>query len=51
MLHLKVVHLNTRTILNFNNLYIIHDNLRKNIVARCVEFYCKRPTDWLAVFV
>ena len=25
--------------------------LRKNIVARCVEFYCKRPTDLLAVFV
>ena len=51
MLQLNVVHLDTRNMLNFNNLYIIHDNFEKNIVARYVEFYYKRPTDSLAIFV
>ena len=29
MLQLKVVHLDTRNILIFNNLYIIHDNFEE----------------------
>ena len=50
MLKLNVVHLDRRKII-FNNLYIIHDNFEKKIVARCVEYYFKRSTDWLAIFV
>ena len=51
MLQLNVVHIDTSKILIFNNLYIIHDNFEKKMVARCVEFYYKRLTDWLAIFV
>ena len=25
--------------------------LTKNIVARCVKFYYKRPNDWLTIFM
>ena len=25
--------------------------LTKNIVAKCAEFYYKRPNDWLAIFL
>ena len=45
MLQLNVVDLNTRNILIFNNYTSCTIILRKNIVARCTEFYCKRPTD------
>ena len=45
MLQLNVVHLDTTWILIFNNLYIIHDNFEKKMVARFVEFYDKRTTD------
>ena len=51
MLQLNVVHLDKIKILIIINLWIIHDNFEKNIVAKSVKFYYKRPTDRLAIFV
>ena len=46
MLQLNVVHLNTRNILTFNNLYIIHDHFEKKYSGKMC-WILLQETDWL----
>ena len=47
MLQLNVVHLDTKNILIFNNLYIIHDNFRKKWWQDMLNLYLLTTRDWL----
>ena len=49
MLQLNVVHLNTRNILMFNNLYIIHDNFEKKYSGKMCSVLLQE-TGWLTAY-